>query len=252
MINDLRSYDLFFKFIKTYSPVGFNGIDPADPLMIELEEYMEKNNQFFIVGDIVQMQIQYTSKRSAQLIGVEPSELTPYHFFEATHPDDIQRHGLARTKIFSLSKDLYIKEKGELFLSTSLKMRNSTGGYKNILFQCYMFFVTVPCKTVHYFQVHTDIESFKRNKNGNHYYVGNESLNFRYPDDKLLSVGVNFSDREFEIIRMIETGLNSKQIASKLFLSLHTVNTHRSNILQKAGKASIPELIYHLKESGLL
>ena len=47
-------------------------------------------------------------------------------------------------------------------------------------------------------------------------------------------------------------GLNSEQIAEKLFLSKHTINTHRNNILTKTGKSHISDLIYELKERGLL
>ncbi len=61
-----------------------------------------------------------------------------------------------------------------------------------------------------------------------------------------------FTDREFEIIRLIHGGLDSEQIAEKLFLSKHTVNTHRKNILGKTGKAHISDLIYDLHERGLL
>jgi len=51
---------------------------------------------------------------------------------------------------------------------------------------------------------------------------------------------------------MIKEGLESEQIAKKLFLSKHTVNKHRKNILEKTGKAHIAELIYDLQERGLL
>jgi len=61
-----------------------------------------------------------------------------------------------------------------------------------------------------------------------------------------------FSVREFEIIRLIEAGLDSEKIAEKLFLSVHTVNTHRRNMLEKSGRASIADLIYYLKERGVL
>ena len=61
-----------------------------------------------------------------------------------------------------------------------------------------------------------------------------------------------FSDREFEIIKLIHSGLQSEQIAEKLFLSRHTVNTHRKNILDKTGKAHISDLIYYLQERGQL
>jgi DNA-binding NarL/FixJ family response regulator len=68
----------------------------------------------------------------------------------------------------------------------------------------------------------------------------------------LLEIGPKLSSREFEIVRLIEAGLSSKEIADKLFLSVHTVNTHRSNILEKHGKSQISDLIYEFKENGLL
>ena len=39
--------------------------------------------------------------------------------------------------------------------------------------------------------------------------------------------------REVEIIKHIALGLSNKQIAEKLCLSLHTINTHRKNIMNK-------------------
>jgi DNA-binding CsgD family transcriptional regulator len=65
-------------------------------------------------------------------------------------------------------------------------------------------------------------------------------------------MGVPFSYREFEIIKLIASGLSSEKIAEMKFLSIHTVNTHRKNILFKAGKETMGELIIDLIEQGLL
>ena len=46
--------------------------------------------------------------------------------------------------------------------------------------------------------------------------------------------------------------MSSQEIAEKIFLSLHTVNTHRRNILQKTGYLRIQELVADLKDQGLL
>ncbi len=46
---------------------------------------------------------------------------------------------------------------------------------------------------------------------------------------------LNISEREVEIIKLIAQGLINKEIADRLFLSTHTVNTHRKNIMQKLG-----------------
>jgi DNA-binding NarL/FixJ family response regulator len=46
---------------------------------------------------------------------------------------------------------------------------------------------------------------------------------------------IGLSEREQEIITLIAEGYTNAKIADKLFLSPHTVNTHRKNIMQKLG-----------------
>jgi two-component system invasion response regulator UvrY len=43
----------------------------------------------------------------------------------------------------------------------------------------------------------------------------------------------NLSDREMQIVRALQEGLSSKEIASELNISLKTVEVHRHNILKK-------------------
>lgn len=45
--------------------------------------------------------------------------------------------------------------------------------------------------------------------------------------------GLTVTEREIEIIKYIAEGLSNKQIADKLNISTHTVNTHRKNIMSK-------------------
>ena len=47
--------------------------------------------------------------------------------------------------------------------------------------------------------------------------------------------GLNISERESEIIQLIAKGHTNKQIADQLFLSSHTITTHRKNIMAKLG-----------------
>ncbi|MCL6265078.1 response regulator transcription factor [Flagellimonas myxillae] len=42
-----------------------------------------------------------------------------------------------------------------------------------------------------------------------------------------------FTTREKEIIKQLALGLNSYEIADKLFISKHTVDTHKKNIYRK-------------------
>lgn len=51
------------------------------------------------------------------------------------------------------------------------------------------------------------------------------------------------SKREKEVLSLIVDGLNSKQIAEKLFLSERTVSNHRANMLQKCQVKNTVELV---------
>jgi DNA-binding CsgD family transcriptional regulator len=53
----------------------------------------------------------------------------------------------------------------------------------------------------------------------------------------------NLSERELQIYRMIVDGLEAADIARELYLSIHTVNNHRRNILRRLSLHSIPELV---------
>jgi DNA-binding CsgD family transcriptional regulator len=252
MNNNNQDYSIFHKFIETYSPIGYNGINPKDALILELEQMMKNNNQFFLIADIIQMKILHTSNTSIEIIGIEPENVTPYYFFDSTHPDDLERHSLGRTQLFKLAQEIFIAKKGNALASTNLKILCKDGKYKCLLFQCYLFYSDTPIKSVYLLQVHSDIDWCIRMKNGFHYYSGIEMLNFRYPDNELLQIGSIYTKREFEIIKLIELGLSSEEIAEKLFVSLNTINAHRSNILKKSGKSRIFELIYELKEQGMI
>lgn len=55
--------------------------------------------------------------------------------------------------------------------------------------------------------------------------------------------------RELEILKLTANGLSNKNIADKLFLSLHTVYTHRKNIIKKLNIKSGSEFIKYAYET---
>lgn len=61
---------------------------------------------------------------------------------------------------------------------------------------------------------------------------------------------IGLSAREAEVITMIAEGMTNAQIADRLFLSAHTVNTHRKNIMQKLGVNNTAALVMYAVKSG--
>jgi DNA-binding NarL/FixJ family response regulator len=58
--------------------------------------------------------------------------------------------------------------------------------------------------------------------------------------------------REREILQLAAEGRSNKDIANLLNLSFHTVETHRSHILQKLNLHTVPELILYAVRKGII
>ena len=60
------------------------------------------------------------------------------------------------------------------------------------------------------------------------------------------------SKREKEIVIELSNGLSSEQIAEKLFLSYHTVETHKKNVFLKFGVNTIAEVVKKAMHIGII
>lgn len=60
------------------------------------------------------------------------------------------------------------------------------------------------------------------------------------------------SDREKEILEWIAKGYSNKDIAQHLVISVKTVESHKSNLMEKLGIKTRPELVKYAMKKGLL
>jgi DNA-binding CsgD family transcriptional regulator len=81
------------------------------------------------------------------------------------------------------------------------------------------------------------------------YYVSQHVL-----DDPSLKSAHDFglTGRELEILHMIVESNTSQDIANSLYISLRTVETHRSNIMQKLGLKNSAALVRFAIENGII
>lgn len=96
------------------------------------------------------------------------------------------------------------------------------------------------------------MEAIDDTKENKQFYCGAviDILGDKDDEDALGCAGVSLSEREIEIIKLISDGSTNKEIADQLFLSTHTVNTHRKNIMNKLGiKNTAGIVIYAVKEN---
>ncbi|MGC4034352.1 MAG: LuxR C-terminal-related transcriptional regulator [Chitinophagaceae bacterium] len=66
------------------------------------------------------------------------------------------------------------------------------------------------------------------------------------------SLHERLSDREFEVFRLLAAGMQVSEIASKLSLSVTTVSTYRSRVLEKLGMKSNADLTRYAIDAGII
>ena len=64
--------------------------------------------------------------------------------------------------------------------------------------------------------------------------------------------GGELSDRELEVLRMIALGLTNAEIGERLYVSVRTIETHRSHIHEKLNVRNRAELVRRARAAGLL
>lgn len=76
-------------------------------------------------------------------------------------------------------------------------------------------------------------------------------INAQSQAEKDIQTGT-LSDREVEVLKLLVTGNSNKEIADKLFISTHTVITHRKNISQKTGIKSVSGLTIYAVVNNII
>jgi DNA-binding NarL/FixJ family response regulator len=68
----------------------------------------------------------------------------------------------------------------------------------------------------------------------------------------LIAPAGELTDREFEVLRLLASGLGPTEIGEKLHLSVKTVSTHKANLQHKLGLDSTAELVRYAIEHKLV
>ena len=65
-------------------------------------------------------------------------------------------------------------------------------------------------------------------------------------------LGVGLSAREIDVLRLVCEGFANKEIADSLFISVRTVETHKSHIMRKTGLRTRADLVKFARDAGIV
>ncbi len=229
---------------KTWRQIAKHNINDLPP-DFELEVY-KKLLEVFHVGDfyyfifnLSNVEVEMVSDSVRTVLGISPTEFTPKFVFESIHPDDQQRFTLYEKKVTDFFNQLPPEKILKYKVSYDYRMKTTDGGYKWIHQQIITLQSNPEGAVIRTLGIHTDISHLKSgNVPAGLSIAGLEGepsyYNIVHNQIPALPFKEIFTKREKEVIRLIGNGANSIEIAETLFISKHTVTTHRKNILKKA------------------
>jgi len=211
---------------------------------------------YWYIINLEDFSFEYISPEIEKMLGYRVEDITPEDLIESIHPEDISFFINAENtvkKFFSkLPYDKYFNYK----IRYDFRIRKSDGDFIRILQQVIPIVCSQEGTVIKTLGVHTDITYLKTHSHPNLSFIditGEESfLDFpieNYIHEKHSFV---FTKREQEILCLLWEGLESKQIACKLFISKVTVDKHRRNMLSKCSAFNTIELIRYALSIGEL
>jgi len=212
-------------------------------------------NSIVSVFDMYKKEHVFYSYNVSTVLGYSSEDIEKLgnHFIDdKTHPDDYP--GIVSNSLFALKllMNLPIEEKMNYKLINEFRILNNVNQYIRVIEQQQVLEVDKSGN----FWLSLSILDVSPNQNSNDETKG-QLLNYRTGkfltlSDKPENVTVNLTSREIEILKLVKNGFLSKEISDKLFISVHTVNTHRQRVLEKLEVSNSMEAVATASNLGLL
>ncbi len=183
------------------------------------------------------------------MLGYQDQEFNFKGLINYIHPEDVD----ALTSFLHAVMDYVTANQTiqELNLSVSYRLRKKNGNYIKVLRQTCVGRHKCDPQVIHLTNVLTDISFMKT---GNAVEWAFDAPDFNSDTIKMYVPQSNaqfFSAREREVLELIDKGYTSNAIAKALFISKHTVDTHRRKMLQKTGSPNAIALLEFYRSNML-
>ena len=214
---------------------------------------------YYYILNFENLEMEMVHEGTKSILGIDPVDFTLDKLLHIIHPDDIikmhEKESIASEFLFNMIPKEDIPLYKVVYL---MRLKNTDGSYKTILHQAKCLLVSEGGKVQKVLGIHTDITYLNMPidhkisflSSSRPCYVASDSNGKIVP--KHANCVKNLSEREREILQKMSEGKDFKQIAKELFLSPHTINTHKKNILKKSDCKNATELVARCIREGMI
>ncbi|SDL82950.1 regulatory protein, luxR family [Catalinimonas alkaloidigena] len=209
------------------------------------------------VLDMRTLQYDFISQNVEEMLGYEAEAFQKggvAFTMSLLHPDDFPKLTALMQRLWDYLLAQPASALATYQLSGDYRIRKADGGYIRLLEQNSILQVDRNGQITHLLGMGSDITSWKKDHNlfaSVHSTELNKCLQCTSEDPQLKECQ-QLSVREREIVELMSHGHNSKQIADRLSISFHTVNTHRQKMLEKTHTRNSGGLIQFAIRHGII
>lgn len=214
---------------------------------------------YYYILNFENLQMDFVHEGVGEVLGIEASEFSIAKLMEVVHPEDMKmirfKEQTAENFFF---RTIPINEIPLYKVTYLMRLQHSKGKYKTILHQAKALGVSEEGKIQQLLVIHTDISYLNAPFDHKISFISSKRLSSYSmipdpsPERIKNSLRNILSDREKEIIKNVAEGKSPNEIADQLFVSPHTVNTHKKNILRKSHCKNTSELIARCIREGII
>ena len=215
---------------------------------------------YYFVVDFSNMKINYMSPSVKEIHGFNPEDVMFQDILNETHPDDMAFVARAEAAAWDIVFNKIGRALNKKYkISYCFRLKTRDGSYQLMHHQCLILTTDEEGNVCKALNIHTNINHLTTHNN---YKVSAISMcgEPSYMDIPLISCEEKFftsqqllfTKRETQLIRLMAAGLTSAAIADQLFISIHTVNSHRKKIMQKSGCKSVAQLVIKCVTEGII
>ena len=218
----------------------------------KLLDIFQVGDYYYYICNLYKVEFEYINDKVKDILKLNnSSDFSVEYIYENIHPDDKNRFISHEQKVTDFFNNLPSDKIQKYKVSYDYRLRCGDGTYKWILMQTITIQSDDSGAVIRVLGVHTDITHLKSNNQPSGLsFIGleGEKSYYNVKVDDYISVQTshetyNLTKREKEVLDLIVKGKTSTQIASILFISKHTVDNHRKNILRKTNCKLVSELI---------
>lgn len=215
--------------------------DNIDHLLEMVKRIPLLPNQYAYINYAPLSSTVYVSPGIKEVLGYEVEEFEYRRQMDVIHPDD-QPIIMASLKYYYPIFSYKVFKPFETSVFFDYRAKHKNGSVKKMLRYATPLEYNSDGKMIYHLCVVTDITEMQNTNRVHIWHKGLPDTIPFFPVDSFYDNNL-LSKREMDILFYLCEGLNSLSISEKLFISRHTVDTHRRNILSKMKVDNTSQLI---------